>query len=187
MEVELDEKLKKEVRKNYAAIILKLIGLFFFCLILILLLIYLMPIFTLELGYEIITFIAIIPILIVTTYLGLKESKKPYVPIEYFLLKNEEIIYTESTGRLNDDRVGSGFCYLTNKRFIYLPTNYARTNKGAAPLFLPLRNIKSISRSNHLGFNEIRTRNQKYFLSFHDIEEWKSHLKKFLYIRISDF
>lgn len=187
MEVELDEKLKKEVRKNYAAIIFKLIGVLFFCVILILLLIYLMPMFNLELGYDSITIIAIIPIIIATFYLALKDSKKPYVPIEYFLLKKEEIIYTESTGRLNGDRVGSGFCYLTNKRFIYLPTNYARTKKGAAPLFLPLRNIKSISRSNHLGFNEIRTRNQKYFLSFHDIEEWKSHLKKFLYIRISDF
>lgn len=187
MELELDEKIKKEVRKNYAAIILKLVGVLFFCVILILLIIYLMPMFNLELGYDIITIIAIIPIFIATFYLALTESKKPYVPIENFLLKNEEIIYSTSTGRLNRDRVGSGFCYLTNKRFIYLPTNYARTNKGAAPLFLPLRNIKSISKSSHMGFNEIRTRNQKYILSFRNIEEWKSHLKKFLYIRISNF
>ncbi len=186
MEIELDEKIRSEVRKNYFSTILKLIGLFFFSLILIFLIIYFMPIFNLNLDYVTVTIIVCIPIIIVFIYLLWKESNKPYVPIDFFLLKNEEILYGESTRRLNNNLVGSGFCYLTNKRFIYLPTNRARTRKGINPLFLPIRNIKSISKSSHSGYNDIITRNKTYLLSFRNIDEWKAHLKKFLYVRISN-
>lgn len=185
MEQELDERILKEVRKNYFSIVIKLIGLLVLSLFLIMLSAYFIFTYNLNIDYWMIYVIIIILVIIIFLYLVVKESNKPYVPIDFFMMGNEEILIDSLGGRLNNDRVGSGFCYLTTKRFIYLPTNHARTKKGTNPLFLPLRNIRSISKSSHDGFNKITTRNKTYVLSFDNIEEWKEHLKKFLYIRIS--
>ena len=183
MEQELDERIQKEVRKNYFSIVVKLIGLLVLCIILIMLSAYFILIFNLNIDYWIIYIIIIILVIIIFLYLVVKESNKPYVPIDCFLMRNEEILIDSPSERLNDSRRGSGFCFLTSKRLVYLPTNYARTKKGTNPLFLPLRNIRSISKSSHEGFNKITTRNKIYVLSLRNIEDWKEQLKKFLYIR----
>lgn len=185
MEEEVEEKIRKEVRKNYSSIVVTLVGLFIFCLIFTFIITFLIFTLDMELDYVMITVIVIIPIIIVIIYLVAKETGKPYVPIDVFLKRREEVLYSTLGSRQEGNRVGSGFCYLTTKQFIYLPTNSARTRKGINALFLPLKNIQSISRSSQSGFNDIITRDKKYLLSFQNIDEWKDQLKKFLYIRIS--
>ena len=185
MEEEVEEKIEKEVRKSYSSVVVTLVGLFIFCLIFTFIIAFLIFTLGMEIDYMMVTVIVLIPVIIVIIYLAVKETGKPYVPIDVFLKRREEVLYSTRGSRQEGNRVGSGFCYLTTKQFIYLPTNSARTRKGINALFLPLKNIQSISRSNQSVFNEIITRDKRYLLSFQNIEEWKEHLKKFLYIRIS--
>ena len=130
-------------------------------------------------------FIGAILIFILAFYYTFKLSYT-FVPIEIFLEHYEKIRFCSLAVREDLGGRGSGMCFLTNKRLIFLPTYSAREYKEIFEFFLPLSDITRIKISspyNHIIF----TRTDSYEMTLQDRDIWKKYFNKIKNIDVTKY
>ena len=134
-----------------------------------------------------ITAIILIPVLLIIIYLKIiKNDEEPFISVEYFLKKNETVIYSSVAwgARSSKTKTTLGKCYITQKRFIFIPTDHGRFYERIYEMFIPLKNIISISKINSYGHFKIITKNHEYYIDWINEKKWISLFTSNLYIKV---
>jgi FtsH-binding integral membrane protein len=143
--------------------------------------------YNININENLIIIIAVIIILLLIFYFITRDVKNTYISINYFLMRNEKIIYS-SLGKLDNPLLGSGngTFFLTNLNLIFLPSPYSKYSHEHDELIIPLDKIISISKKENEDHLDVHTE-VKIKIYLNNLDEWKENLIKHTNIDVSAF